>query len=177
MLITSADRTVPITVLARTSAGPADAFRILAPIDLTRVFLADRLFPGVAAVADQTGTWDRAGASRRPRFTDGTSVTESLTEYVDGRGFAYELTGFTNALATLALGVRGEFSFLPDGEGTIIRWTYEFKPRPGRRWIVAGPFRPLWQRYMQSALRRMVAIIEGARPESIGEAGHHLRGA
>ncbi|WP_033341519.1 SRPBCC family protein [Catenuloplanes japonicus] len=159
MLIDSTDRTVPITVFARTPATPAVAFRIIAPIDLRRVFLADRFFPGIAEVSDQTDTWDHAGVARRPRFTDGSQATEALTEYVEGHGFAYELTGFTNALATLALGVRGEFSFLPDGGGTMIRWTYEFKPRPGRAWIVAGPFRPLWQRYMQAALDRMVAVV------------------
>lgn len=163
MLITSTDTTVPITVFARTTAAPATAFRIIAPIDLSTVFLADRFFPGVAGVEDQTEAWDHAGVSRHPRFTDGSQATEALTEYVDGHGFAYELTEFTNTLAALALGVRGEFSFLPDGTGTTIRWTYEFKPRPGRRLVVAGPFKPLWQRYMQSALNRMVAIVEQTR--------------
>ncbi|GLY01314.1 MULTISPECIES: SRPBCC family protein [Actinoplanes] len=161
MLITSTDRTVPITVFARTSATPAVTFRIIAPIDLSRVFVADRLFPGIAGVEDQTSDWDHAGVSRRPRFTDGSHATEALTEYVDGHGFAYELTGFTNALGALARGVRGEFSFLPDGDGTTIRWTYEFKPLPGRKLIIAGPFRPLWQRYMQAALNRMVAVVQG----------------
>jgi hypothetical protein len=159
MMITANDRTVPITVFARSPASPGTSFRIIAPIDLSKVFLADALFPGIAGVEEQKDSWDHTGVSRRPRFTDGTQVTETLTEYVDGHGFAYELTGFTNALASLALGVRGEFSFLPDGEGSMIRWTYEFKPKRGRRWIIAGPFRPLWQRYMQKALERMVSVI------------------
>jgi hypothetical protein len=127
---------------------------------LSKVFLADRFFPGIARVKDQADTWDHAGVSRHPQFTDGSQATETLTEYVNGHGFAYELTDFTNALAGLALGVRGEFSFLPDGGGATIRWTYEFKPRRGRAWIVAGPFKPLWKRYMQAALGRMVAVVE-----------------
>jgi hypothetical protein len=44
----------------------------------------------------------------------------------------------------------------------LIRWTYEFKPLPGRRLILAGPFRPLWRRYMQRALDRMVDVVEAA---------------
>jgi hypothetical protein len=159
-LITRTDRTVPITVFARTSAAPATAFRIVAPIDLARVFHPFGPLPGVARVENQTAAWDRAGVSRNPVFTDGSRVTEALTEYVEGHGFAYELTGFTNVLARLAAGVRGEFSFLPDGTGTTIRWTYEFKPLRGRRWILAGPFTPLWRRYMQRALDRMVAVVE-----------------
>jgi hypothetical protein len=161
MIITRTDRTVPITVFARSSAPPSVTFRLIAPIDLKSVFLADALFPGIAAVEEQNDNWDHAGVSRRPRFTDGTHVTETLTEYVEGHGFAYELTGFTNALANLAVGVRGEFSFLPDGGGSMIRWTYEFKPKHGRGWVIAGPFQPLWRRYMQKALDRMVAVVEG----------------
>lgn len=161
MLITRTDKTVPITVFARTSAPPEAAFPVVAPIDLSAVFLADRIFPGIAGVEDQTEAWDHAGASRHPRFTDGSQATERITEYAEPYGFAYELSEFTNVLSALTSGVRGEFSFLPDGTGSTIRWTYEFKARGLRRVIVAGPFRPLWRRYMQRALDRMVAIVEG----------------
>ncbi len=159
-LITRTDRTVPITVFARTTASPATTFRIIAPIDLSRVFRPFGPLPGVARVEGQTAAWDRPGVSRNPVFTDGSRAREMLTEYVNNHGFAYELTGFTNVLARLAAGVRGEFSFLPDGPGTIIRWTYEFKPLRGRQWIIAGPFAPLWSRYMQRALDRMAAVVE-----------------
>ncbi|MDP9829607.1 SRPBCC family protein [Kineosporia succinea] len=160
MLIDKNDVSVPVTVFARTSVAPDRAFQVVAPIDLTTVFKADRFFPGISSVANQSDTWDHVGVSRNPRFDDGSTVEEQLTEYVEGHGFAYELTGFTNALRNLAAGVRGEFSFLPDGEGTLIRWTYAFKPLPGRRLIIAGPFAPLWRRYMQAGLNRMVAATE-----------------
>ncbi|MFI5843106.1 SRPBCC family protein [Catenuloplanes sp. NPDC051500] len=160
LLIRRGDRTVPITVFARTSATPGTAFRVIVPIDLSAVFRPWGPFPGIAGVEGQTAAWDRAGVSRRPRFTDGSEAVETLTEYTDGHGFAYQLTGFTNVLARLASGVRGEWSFLPDGTGTMIRWTYEFKPLPGRRWIIAGPFTPLWARYMQAALDRMITVVE-----------------
>ena len=38
--------------------------------------------------------------------------------------------------------------------------SYEFKPLPGRRWIIAGPFKPLWRRYMAAALARCVETVE-----------------
>jgi polyketide cyclase/dehydrase/lipid transport protein len=166
MLINKNDVTVPITVFARTTAAPGHAFQVIAPIDLTTVFKADRIFPGIASVSGQTGSWDHPGVSRHPRFDDGSTANEQLTEYVAGHGFAYELTGFTNAaLKNLAAGVRGEWSFLPDGGGTLIRWTYEFKPLPGRRLVIAGPFTPLWRRYMQAALDRMVVVAEATHPK------------
>ncbi|QDW64195.1 SRPBCC family protein [Oerskovia sp. KBS0722] len=159
-LISRTDRSVPITVLARAGASPSRAFRVIAPIDLSTVFDAVAPFPGVARVLDQDGSWDQAGRSRTPQFDDGSQATERLSEYVQDQGFAYELTDFTNALRGLVAGVRGEWSFLPDGSGTSIRWTYEFKPLPGRRWILAGPFAPLWRRYMRAALARMVAVVD-----------------
>ena len=139
-LISRSDITVPVTVFARTTAAPGKAFDVIAPIDLAAVFHPVFPFPGVAEVRNQTESWDHAGPSRNPTFDDGSQATERLTEYVAGHGFAYELTDFTNVLGRLAAGVRGEWSFLPDGAGTMIRWTYEFKPLPGRRLILAGPF-------------------------------------
>lgn len=160
LLISSADKTVPITVQQRTSVAPATAFRRIVPIDLPSVFHPVAPFPGVKGVANQTEAWDHVGPTRNPQFDDGSQAEEQLTEYTEGSIFAYQLTGFTNVLSRLAAGVRGEWNFNPDGDGTLIRWTYEFKPLPGRRWILAGPFTPLWRRYMRAALARCVQVIE-----------------
>ena len=165
LLIGATDNTVPITIQKRSSLAPADAFRLIMPIDLPTVFDKVWPFPGVRSVANQTESWDHAGPTRNPQFEDGSQANEQFTECVDGVSFAYQLTGFTNVLSRLAVGVRGEWNFNPDGEGTLIRWTYEFKPLPGRRWIIAGPFAPLWRRYMVAALDRMVQWSEAAVKE------------
>ncbi|WP_250007911.1 SRPBCC family protein [Actinoplanes sp. M2I2] len=162
LLISAADNTVPISIQQRSSLTPADAFRLIMPIDLPSVFDAVWPFPGVRSVANQTESWDHVGPTRNPQFEDGSQADEQLTECVEGMSFAYQLTGFTNVLSRLAVGVRGEWNFNPDGDGTLIRWTYEFKPLPGRRWIVAGPFALLWRRYMVVALDRMVQWSEAA---------------
>jgi hypothetical protein len=160
LLIGAADTTVPITVQRRTRVAPADAFRLIVPIDLSRVFHRMAPFPGVTGVKHQTEAWDHVGPTRNPQFDDGSQADEQLTEYTEGASFAYQLTGFTNVLSRLAVGVRGEWNVNPDGDGTLIRWTYEFKPLPGRRWILAGPFAPLWRRYMVAAMERCVQVIE-----------------
>jgi Polyketide cyclase / dehydrase and lipid transport len=46
-------------------------------------------------------------------------------------------------------GVRGEWTFTPDGDGTLIRWTYEFKPLPRRLFLLRRIVAPLWKRYMK----------------------------
>lgn len=159
-LISRVDRTVPVTVQARTVVVPAAAFEVVVPIDLSVVFRGWGPFPGVRGVQNQTGRWDHVGASRNPRMTDGSTATETLSEYDSGRSFAYELTGFTNVLGRLVHGVRGEWTFSPDGAGTVIRWTYEFKPRPGCRRLVQLGLAPLWRRYMLSGLADTVAAVE-----------------
>jgi hypothetical protein len=159
-LISDGDPTVPVTVQARTRVSPTTCFNIIVPIDLSLVFGGWGPFPGVRGVNDQTGPWDHVGASRHPDLSDGSTATETMTEYNPGHSFAYELTGFTNALALLADGVRGEWTFTPDGSGSLIRWTYEFKPLRFRRHIVRCGLAPLWRRYMRDGLAAAVTTSE-----------------
>jgi hypothetical protein len=147
-LISRRDVTVPVTVQTRTTLSPDDAFRIIVPIDLSLVFKGWGPFPGVRGANNQTGAWDAAGQSRNPDLTDGTTALERLTEYTVPHSFAYEITNFTNLMKRLVTGVRGEWTFTPDGDGTVIRWTYEFKPLPGRVFLLRRIVGPLWRSYM-----------------------------
>lgn len=160
VLISRLDQTVPVTVQSRTAVGPARAFEVVVPVDLSVVFRPWGPFPGVRGVRNQTGSWDRVGVSRNPNLTDGSTVTETLTEYDPGHSFAYELTDFTNLLGRLVVGVRGEWTFTSDGCGTLIRWTYEFKPRPGVRGLVRLGLAPVWRCYMLAALDRTITVVE-----------------
>lgn len=159
-LITDKGRTVPVTVQARAALPPNHAFDIIAPIDLSLVFKGWGPFPAVRSVKNQTGAWDHAGASRNPDLSDGSTATERLTEYTAGQSFAYELTGFTNVLRRLIHGVRGEWTFTPDGNGTMIRWTYEFKPLRRRYFLVRRALAPLWRRYMQAGVEAAARVAE-----------------
>jgi hypothetical protein len=164
-LITGSDATVPVTVQARTGLAPMVAFDLVVPIDLSLIFKAWGPFPGVRGVRNQTGPWDHVGPSRNPELTDGSTASETLTEYTPGHSFAYELTGFTNVLGRLVHGVRGEWTFTPDGNGTLIRWTYEFKPRAPYAGVVRRGLSPLWRRYMRRAMDRTVVVVERMRRE------------
>lgn len=159
-LITRTDRTVPVTVQTRISLSPEDAFRIIVPIDLSLVFTGWGPFPGVRGAQNQTGAWDAAGQSRNPDLSDGSTALERLTEYTAPSSFAYEITGFTDALKNLVHGVRGEWTFSPDGDGTLIRWTYEFKPLPGRSLILRNVVAPLWKRYMIKGVNECAKAAE-----------------
>src|ERR1700751_2026614 len=52
--------------------------------------------------------------------------------------------------------------FTPDGEGTVIRWTYEFKPRRGRYLLVRRGLAPVWRHYMQAGIEAAAKACESA---------------
>ena len=159
-LITGDDTTVPVIVQTRSAVRPDHAFRVIAPIDLSLIFTAWGPLPGVLGVSNQTGEWDHVGASRNPDLSDGSTATETLTEYTTGHSFAYEVTDLTGVLRRLVEGVRGEWTFAPDGAGTLIRWAYEFKPNPGRRLLVRRGLAPVWRRYMQRSIEAAACVVE-----------------
>jgi hypothetical protein len=158
-LITKKDITVPITVQTRTALPPNRAFQ--PGVDLSLVFKGWGPFPAVRGVRNQTGAWDHAGASRNPILSDGSTATEKLTEYTAGYSFAYEVTDFTNVLLRgLVCSVRGEWTFTPDGSGTLIRWTYEFMPLRRRYWLVRLILASLWRHYMQAGIEAAARVAE-----------------
>jgi hypothetical protein len=159
-LITTRDKTVAVTVQTRAAASPQHAFKVNVPINLSLVLKGWGPFPAVRGVENQTGAWDHVGASRNPVLSDGTTANETLTEYTDGHSFAYEVTSFTNILERLVEGVRGEWTFTPDGERTVIHWTYEFKPRRGRYFLVRLGLAPLWRHYMQAGIEAAAKVCE-----------------
>jgi Polyketide cyclase / dehydrase and lipid transport len=152
-LITRVDKTVAVTVQTRAPAPPQHAFKVNVAIDLSLVFKGWGPFPAVRGVENQTGAWDHVGASRNPVLSDGTENTV-------GHGFAYEVNDFTNILGRLVEGVRGEWTFTPDGEGTVIRWTYEFKPRHGRYFLVRQGLAPLWRHCMRAGIEAAARVCE-----------------
>lgn len=156
MLITRPHVGPSATASARSPLPPAVLLERIAAFPVPEMFVGWRMFPAVTDVDD--ADWDHVGATRVHRLADGGEVTETMTEYTAGHGFAYELIGFTDVFGRLVHGVRGEWSVAPDGTGSIVRWTWEFAPRPFRRTLMALVVGPLWRQYM----RRMITAVAAA---------------
>ncbi|WP_158866238.1 SRPBCC family protein [Leifsonia sp. AG29] len=167
--INPTDGTVPVVVQARSRYTPEICFELIAPIDLARIFQGWGPFPAVNGASGQTGPWNAAGRTRHPQLSDGSTATESLTEYTEPSSFAYELSGFTGSMRHLFRVVRGEWTFTPDGTGTLVRWTYEFAPLRGRLLLSRALVGPLWRRYATRALELALAAVE----EDAGRIGGH----
>lgn len=162
------ERGLSASVQARSALPPEQALRAIATLPLPDVFPRWGPFPGVVAVDLQTGAWDVPGRSRRPRFTDGGTVVETLVQYTPPSSFAYELRGFTDVFGRLVEGVRGEWTFAPDGDGSVVRWTWEFKPKARSRTVLAAVVVPLYRRYMQRVVDRSVELADRAAGAATG---------
>jgi hypothetical protein len=121
------------------------------------------LLPGVVGVRHQPPTWDVLGHSRTLDLSDGGSVVETITRSEPGSAFAYDLTAFRGVFGMLVADARAEWSFEARGSRCSIRWTYTFRARPGRGWIVRAVVASLWRPYMRRVLRVIVAAIDARR--------------
>lgn len=153
---------VTISAQARTRVAPARAFDLVMPIDLPSIMLRSGPLPGVAAIREQSGSWDAAGRTRIIELTDGSTMRETIVEHDPGHSFAYRLTELTGLLGALARDVRGEWSFTPDRDGAIIRWTWEITPKRGRAQLVRFGVAPLMRCNMTAACRRTARACETA---------------
>ncbi len=148
---------VPVTVRATTGLAPKQAFEAGVRVDLTKIFTGFGPLPAVVGIRDQTGSWDHVGVSRRPVLSDGTTAFEQVTRYEPGSYFAYEVSGFTNALGRFVIGARGSWTFDPTADGgAAIEWTYAFRPRRLRRTLVRLVIAPVWRLYMRRVLEATV---------------------
>jgi hypothetical protein len=151
-----------VTVSAGASAPADRAFRVVAPIDLTRIFHRYGPLPAVAGTREQTGEWDQVGATRVVELSDGSEARERLTAYDAPRHFAYRVGEFTGPLRRLVDHADGAWWFTPAaGDATSIVWTYTFEPRTAAaRPLVRAIVAPLWGAYARRALARAVEAIE-----------------
>jgi hypothetical protein len=157
---------VSVTTVTATGTAAVDsleaAFDVMTPIDLSLVFTGWGPLPAITHVEEQSGPWDHVGVHRRPQFSDGGSAVETMTHYQRPSYFAYEVTGFTNALRFAVQRATGDWTFTPDlGGGVAVHWSYHFTAKPGRGPLVRLLIGPMWKRYMRKGLA--ASIREAAR--------------
>jgi Polyketide cyclase / dehydrase and lipid transport len=78
---------------------------------------------------------------------------------IQGAGAARELAALQATARVYSMGWV-KWTFTPDGSGTAIRWTYEFKPLRRRYWLVRHMLAPLWRHYMQAGVEAAARVAE-----------------
>jgi hypothetical protein len=156
---------IPVMVRATAPATVEQTFHAAVPVDLTKIFTGFLFLPAVVEVRNQSGSWDHAGVSRNPVFSNGKGAFEQVTTYRPPTSFDYDVSKFTNILGRLVSGAHGSWTFSPDpsasgGPATVIEWIYSFAPLPLRRSIVRILIAPVWRAYMRRALALTVREVE-----------------
>jgi hypothetical protein len=151
-LIAPLDIAEPVTVQTRASVRPSHAFDVIAPIDLSLIFRGWGPFPRRARCAQPNrglGSGRKLSKSRPLRRLNGDRDSDRVHHRPQVRLRAHRLHQHTEAPHQRRA---GRVDVHADGDGTVIRWTYEFKPRRGRRMLVRWILAPLWRYYMQRAV-------------------------
>lgn len=160
-------RPVAVTVWRRVDAGLVEAFEVVVPIELARVFRGYGPLPAVTGTEGEAGRWGSAdGQSRTVLLADGGRLRETVLHAAEPGLFRYEVVPERGALRLLVRGIEGRFVFsASEAGGTVIRWTYVFRPRRGAGLAVRALAR-LWHRYATESLDRVAEIVAAGAPAS-----------
>jgi hypothetical protein len=144
------------------AAAPGVVFAAACAIDAPAVIRKSVVLPGVAAVSGHSAPWTSPGQRRVLTLTDGASVAETLLSIEEG-AYEYRVAEFTGPFAALVSEARGRFWTEPTNAGATLLWSYGFQPAsPAAAPLVRFIAGALWPGYMQAALKRIKAGIEGA---------------
>ncbi|WP_461429019.1 SRPBCC family protein [Gymnodinialimonas sp.] len=121
-----------VTTQTATFNGPPEAVRAALQDAETGVLAfvepTDRI-PAISGLTPIEGHFPNQDAIRRVELATGDHVTERVL-INDATTFAYQIWGFTAANARPLDHIRGQFTYVPTGDGqTLVSWDYAVAPR------------------------------------------------
>lgn len=158
-------RPVPVTVWRRVDGDAARAFDAIVPVDLTAAFTGYGPLPAVVRVDATPDAWgSAAGQARSVRLAGGGVLRETVLEVRRPGLFRYEVVPEAGPLQYVVRSIDGRFVFSPsEAGGTVIRWTYVFRPRRGAQAAVHA-LAPLWRRYAEQVMGRLAQAVDANAP-------------
>ena len=130
------------------------AYDVVRPAPLPEVFATrSGPFPPISEVTEQVGEWGtQVGQTRRIHLSDGGTTFETLTS-IDAPGPSATSSRRSPARCKLVVGgLRGQWSFATEGDGTRVTWTWEVDPRSPLTVPVVLLLRAFWKSYAAKAL-------------------------
>jgi len=141
-------------------SSPDSAFTGVLDAPLEQLFTERAgLIPPIKECTGQEGGWDAVGKTRTVVLADGSSNLETLVELSRPGTYRYRLTDFTGPMKALVDHVEGQFSFVPEGDGTRVTWSWKIHPtNPVARQVLplVGFF---WRRYAAGMWPRYAARL------------------
>lgn len=144
------------------NASPAKTLAAALAMDPAKFVRARGLLPGVKSVSGQTGAWSAPGQTRQLTLTNGARAEETLIA-LEPAGYRYRIARFTGLFSAIVKEAHARFDVTPRGDGSMLRWTYEFQPTGGlSAAILSFLVDSQWNAYMDAALARLKDDIERA---------------
>ena len=140
-------------------SSPEAAYDTLVAAPLEELFTSrSGPIPPVARCDGQVGEWGTLGQSRTVVLADGSSNLETLVGADRAAlDYRYRLSDFTGPFKALITGVDGQFTFVPEGTGTRVTWSWKMhpvNPVTGALLPVVGFF---WRRWAAAMWQRFAA--------------------
>lgn len=108
---------------------PETAFQGILDAPLEELFTTrSGLIPPVRSCEGQGGAWGTVGQTRTVVLADGSRNLETLVAADRPGDYRYSLTAFTGPMKLLVRRVEGRFSFVPEGDGTRVTWSWTLHP-------------------------------------------------
>lgn len=154
-------KSVDIIVNTNVSTSIARCFGYIVSVDLSHIFHASLLLPGVSHT-DETERWYTPGLSRTVYFTDGSKAKEQLLTVEPPQSFTYEITQFTGINKFLISRIHGVWQFSQNSASeTGIEWTYSLICHNRFTQLIARVVvAPMLKRYLQRALEVLKRDLE-----------------
>jgi hypothetical protein len=105
------------------------------------------LIPPVRECIGQEGAWDTVGQTRTVVLTDGSTNLETLVTADRPGIYRYRLSAFTGPLKALVAGVDGSFSFVAEGSGTRVTWSWSLHPTNAVTRLALPVLGVFWRQY------------------------------
>lgn len=153
---------VAVTVWRRVPGELEAAFDLVVPVELASIFCGYGPLPAVVGTTDDGEIWGTEGQQRTVRLADGGELDEQVVQVSRPGLFRYRVVPVRGMLRLFVREIDGRFVFAAsEAGGTVIRWTYVFRPRAGAAPVVRA-IAPLWRRYAQQVMERLSELAVAA---------------
>ncbi len=116
--------------------------------------------PPVKECTGQVGAWGTVGQTRTVVLADGSTNLETLVEADRVTpNYRYRLTGFTGPMKALVGSVDGQFSYVPEGNGTRVTWSWAIHPTNGVTRLALPVLGMFWRQWAAKMWPRYAALL------------------
>lgn len=116
--------------------------------------------PPVVRCDGQEGAWGvTLGQTRTVVLADGGTNLETLVAADSPNVYCYRLSDFTGPMKGLVAGVDGRFTFVPEGSGTRVTWSWELHATNPVARVLLPVLGVFWRRYAAGMWPRYVARV------------------